>query len=82
MRTTLTLDDDVAVQIETLRQSRRVSLKTVINDTLRRGLAEATTARRDPKELFRTRSFDVGEALIPIDNIAEALAVAEGEDFS
>jgi hypothetical protein len=30
---------------------------------------------------FRTRTFDMGEPLISIDNVAEALAYAEGEDF-
>jgi hypothetical protein len=30
---------------------------------------------------FRTRTFNVGKALINIDNVAEALAYAEGEDF-
>ena len=30
---------------------------------------------------FKTRVFDCGEPLFPIDNIAEALAFAEGEDF-
>jgi hypothetical protein len=81
MRTTLTLDDDVAVQIEALRRKRRVSLKAVVNETLRRGLAEAESPKRQ-RTTFRTPTFDAGAPLMPsLDNVAEALAVAEGERF-
>ena len=81
MRTTLTLDDDVAVQIEALRRKRRVSLKALVNETLRRGLANAEGSSRKSKA-FRTRTFDAGTPLLPsIDNVAEALAAAEGESF-
>lgn len=40
MRTTLTLDDDVAVQVGRLRRERDASLKDVVNESLRRGLEE------------------------------------------
>ena len=80
MRTTLTLDDDVAVQIEALRRKRRVSLKAVVNETLRRGLNAESVNR--PSPTFRTRTFDAGSPLLPsIDNVAEALAATEGERF-
>lgn len=38
MRTTLTLDDDVAVQLDRLQREREQSLKDIVNDALRRGL--------------------------------------------
>lgn len=82
MRTTLTIDDDVAAELEAVREARRVSLKAVINDALRRGLIDMSSGRKQVRKPFRTKSFDVGEARVPIDNVAEALAVAEGEDFS
>jgi predicted transcriptional regulator len=80
MRTTLTLDDDVAVQLKRLMQQRDASLKNVINDALRRGFSdmEAQPKQRKP---FRMKTFDGGELLFPIDNFAEALAYAEGENF-
>jgi len=34
MRTTLTLEDDVAAVLERLRKSRNVSMKDLINDAL------------------------------------------------
>ena len=80
MRTTLTIDDDVAAQIDELRRSRDASLKEVVNDALRQGLQQLSASRKAPKP-FRTRTFEMGEAKIPIDNVAEALALAEGEDF-
>jgi hypothetical protein len=80
MRTTLTLDDDVAVQIERLRRERDSSLKETVNDLLRRGLRHVEEAPKKRKP-FRTKTFAMGAPLIDIDNVAEALAYAEGEDF-
>jgi len=81
MRTTLTIDDDVAVAVERLRRDRDASLKEVINEALRRGLRDmaAPAKRRKP---FRTRSFDLGTPRLPnVDHIAEVLAVIEGEGY-
>jgi hypothetical protein len=80
MRTTLTLDDDVAVQLERLRRAREVSLKDLVNDALRRGLREMS-AKPKESEPFRTRTFNMGKPLINLDNVAEAIAYAEGEGF-
>lgn len=79
MRTTLTLDDDVAAMLERLRKARDASLKDVINEALREGLRrmEAPPAKRRP---FRTETVDLGRCLPgDVDNIADVLAVAEGE---
>lgn len=81
MRTTLTIDDDVAAALERLRRGRDVSLKDVINEALRRGLKDmgSRPKRREP---FRTRSVDVGEVRMPnIDNVGEVLAILEGEAY-
>jgi hypothetical protein len=81
MRTTLSIDDDVAATLERLRKTRDASLKELINEALRRGLKDMTgRARR--REPFRTRSVALGRVRAGgIDNIAEALATAEGESF-
>ena len=81
MRTTLTLDDDVAARIERLRKTRNVSLKDLVNEALREGLKHlaAPQVERAP---FRTEAVDLGRCLLGnVDNVAEALAVAEGESF-
>jgi hypothetical protein len=81
MRTTLTIDDDVAVVLERLRSSRDASLKDVINEALRRGLHEMATPPKQKKP-FRTRSVDLGTPRLPnIDNIAEVLAILEGDGY-
>jgi hypothetical protein len=77
MRTTLTIEDDIAVELERLRRGRdRRTLKDVINEALRRGLREM---RAHPeRKPFRTAGHDMGEFL---DNVAEAIAHAERENF-
>lgn len=80
MRTTLTIDDDVAVQLERLRRERDASLKEVINDTLRKGLRAADMPAKQRKP-FRMKTYKAGRFLVPIDNVAEVLALIEGEDF-
>ena len=49
MRTTLTLDDDVARQIRALIRQGERSLKDVVNDTLRTGFAAAPRPARREK---------------------------------
>jgi hypothetical protein len=79
MRTTLTIDDDVAARLEHLRQQRDANLKDVVNDALRRGL-DSIEAPPKSRKLYRIKTYDMGEPLIPLDNIAEAIALIEGED--
>ena len=81
VRTTVTLDDDVAVELERLQKARDASFKDVINETLRSGLRVSDTPARKRKP-FRTRAVDLGPLLIPsIDDVSGALALAEGEDY-
>jgi hypothetical protein len=75
IRTTLTIDDDVAVALQRLRKSRDVGLKKSVKDVLRRGLENMAPKRREP---FRTQSVSLGRVLLPnVDNIAKSLAIAE-----
>jgi hypothetical protein len=81
MRTTLTLDDDVAVALERLRRSRRIGLKQLINEALRRGLKEIGR-RSGPREPVRTQAVALGRLRVSsIDNIGEVLAIVDGENF-
>jgi Arc/MetJ family transcription regulator len=80
MRTTLTLDDDVAAQVERVRRERDASLEDVVNEALRRGLREMQPPKAK-RERFRTKGFEGATLLIPVDNVFEAIAAAEGEDF-
>jgi hypothetical protein len=81
MRTTLTLDDDVAVLLEKTRRAKGVSFKQIVNEALRAGLSQLTTpGQRRPR--FKTRHADLGRCLIgSLDDVSEALATGEGEAF-
>src|SRR5215471_14508839 len=65
MRTTLTLDDDVAAILERLRKSRDASLKDLVNEALRRGLKDMTN-RTKRHERLQTRSVALGRLRIAI----------------
>ena len=81
MRTTLTIDDDVAILLERIRKNRKQSFKALVNEALRQGLKDMTTPpkRRKP---YKTRAVSLGRCLVgSLDDISEVLAVAEAEDF-
>ena len=81
MRTTLTLDKDVAAAIKRLRRTRRQSMKDLVNEALREGLKHIA-APRQKRGPFRTGSVDLGRCLLgTVDNVAEVLAVADSESF-
>ena len=81
MRTTLTLDEDVAVQLKRIQAKEKKSLKQLVNEALRLGLQRMT--KSDPvSKRYRTRSVDLGRCSFgSVDDVAEVLAVAEGETF-
>jgi hypothetical protein len=56
MRTTLTLDDDVAARLKALAERRKASFKETVNMVLRRGLSAQERATR-PTKPFRVEPF-------------------------
>lgn len=80
MRTTLTIDEDVAVVIARRRKERETGLREEINHLLRVGLAHADEKERGDAERkpFRTRTFSSGKLLFPIDDVEAAIQHAEG----
>ena len=77
MRTTLTLDEDVAAAIELRRKKLHHSLKQEVNDLIRAGLTHVEQAQPETPR-FEVKPLDAGELLIPIDDVQAALDVAEG----
>ncbi len=78
MRTTLTLDDDVA---EKLRQETRRTgkpFREVVNETIRRGLE--SRRKGQARTRFRVIARDLGNLRpgLSLDNVAELLDRAEG----
>ena len=82
MRTTLTLDDDVAVLLEKTRRAKGLSFKQIVNQALRAGLGQMTSPGGHRRQRFKTRQADLGRCLIAsLDDVSEALAIGEGEAF-
>jgi hypothetical protein len=77
MRTTLTLDDDVAAAIERRRREHNHSLKQEVNELIRVGLMHADAAVSEPPR-FRVEPLDAGGLLIDVDDVSAALDIAEG----
>jgi len=56
MRTTIVIDDDLAEKLQDAAHKRRESFRTVVNETLRRGLS-AQAPRPARKQPFRADTF-------------------------
>jgi hypothetical protein len=81
MRTTITLEDDVVASLKRLEKRRGIKFKALVNQVLREGI-KCMTAPMKKRSDFRTRSVDLGSCRPGnVDNVAEVLAVAEGESF-
>ena len=81
MRTTITLEDDVAKALSRITKEEDVSAKEIINNALR----EYMTRRAAPavkKQNFRTATVDLGACLVgSLDDVGEALSLGEGDAF-
>ncbi|MDQ3538541.1 MAG: DUF2191 domain-containing protein [Actinomycetota bacterium] len=81
MRTTLTLDADVAAQLRRLRARTDRPFKQLVNDVLRAGLANLDRAEPATRGPY-TRAVSLGRPrLRALDDVSEAMAIAEGDDY-
>lgn len=79
MRTTLTLDDDVAAKLKAEVRRSGNSFKQVVNDVLRRELNKPAEKKLAP---FKVKARDLG--LRPgysYDNVWELIEQIEGPDY-
>lgn len=78
MRTTMTLDDDVAAKIKAEARRSGRSFRETVNEMLRRGLS--TKQSRSHKESFRVVTRDLGNLLpgLTLDSVADLLEQVEG----
>ena len=82
MRTTLSLDADVAAMLERLKKERDVGLKELVNEALRDALTRMSGGAPRSGRRFRTRPVDLGRCALPsLDDVSEALAFSEGDAF-
>ena len=75
MRTTLTLDDDVAILLKKEARKSGEPFKQVVNSTLRRGLAAGKEPARKP---FKVKPINLG--LPHFEKVEELLEYLEGPD--
>jgi len=78
MRTTLTLDDDVATKLQAeVRRSGR-SFREIVNDSLRRGMATRRSA--STQKPFKVQARDLGKLRpgLSLDSVADLIEQVEG----
>lgn len=79
MRTTLTIDDDLAAILERECQTKGVSFKAIVNAALRRGLAEEALLEPPRKVVTRPHPYGFRPGIDPdkLNQLADELEVAE-----
>jgi hypothetical protein len=78
VRTTLTLDDDVAAKLRAEARRAGLPFKEIVNETLRSGLASRRVAAR--RQAFKITARDLGDLRpgLSLDNVAELIEQTEG----
>jgi len=77
MRTTLTLNEDIAAKLKAETQRSGRSFRETVNDTLRRGLASRRSA---PRSRFKVVTRDLGQLQpgLSLDCISDLIEQVEG----
>ena len=79
MRTTLTVDDALILDLRATASTRGMSLKQLVNEALRAGLDALQEPRR--RELYRCPTFSMGDpAGIDLDRALHVAAALEDEE--
>ena len=77
MRTTLTLDDDVAAKLKAEARRAGRPFREVVNEALRRGLATRRGAHA--QEQFKVKARNLGlRPGLSLDNVADLIEQVEG----
>jgi metal-responsive CopG/Arc/MetJ family transcriptional regulator len=79
MRTTVTLEKDVAVRLKRLRKSR--PFKDLVNDALRAGLDHIESKPSSKARRYVITAVKGRPRRTNLDNIAEVIAEVEGDSF-
>jgi plasmid stability protein len=78
MRTTLTLDDDVAAKLRAEARRSGRPFREVVNEALRRGLATRRSARSPEPFTVQTRDLGYLRPGLSLDSVADLLEQVEG----
>jgi Ribbon-helix-helix protein, copG family len=77
VRTTLTLDDDLAAKLKALSRKSGKSFKQAVNEAIRTGLA---LSRERAPEPFKVQARPLGTSGFSYDKVGDLLDAAEGPD--
>ena len=77
MRTTVTLADDVAAELERMKRERSIGVSEALNELVRAGMVR----KKEPRKKFVQQTYDLGAAYIDVTDISKALELAEGPDY-
>ncbi|MGH8136057.1 MAG: hypothetical protein ACRER4_06890 [Steroidobacteraceae bacterium] len=80
MRTTLTIEADVAARLRTEARRTGRSFKDLVNECLRSGLAQRKSSQRPAHFVVKPRDFGELRPGLSLDNIDELLERVEGPD--
>jgi hypothetical protein len=78
VRTTITLDEDVAAKLRALARRSGRAFRDVVNDVLRRGLARPAESRGRAPFRVVARDLGVRHPGVSLDNVAELVDRVEG----
>jgi hypothetical protein len=81
MRTTLTLDDDLAGLLKQRAQELGVPFKEAVNNAIRAGLGDATSARRRPAPKVIPHSFGFRPG-VDLDKLGQLADELEAEAYA
>lgn len=81
MRTTLTIEPEVASLLKKFIKDSGLSLKSAVNELLKRGLLDSCK-RNSPKK-YTTKPHDAGEVLVPdMENIGSLISMLDEEKLT
>lgn len=69
MRTTVTLADDVAAELQRLQRERSIGVSEALNELARAGMVR----HGEPRQRFVQRTHDFGRGMVDMTNVADAL---------
>jgi hypothetical protein len=79
MRTTITLENDVAARLTRLKKTR--PFKDLVNDALRTGLDAIERQQKTAVRRYEVSPVEGEPLRTDLDNVAELLAEAEGDAY-
>jgi hypothetical protein len=73
IRTTLTIDEDLAIQIAEIQKSRKVTFRFVVNSLLRKGLMADSLPEKNVTFVVKSRSLGRPRENVNFDKVNEVL---------